>query len=53
MAQEAAGALTFKSLAVALRTARFNIKKFYMVLALFSVFGTDLRTDSNFCCVHY
>jgi hypothetical protein len=27
-------ALTFKSLAVSLRTTRFNIQKFYMVLAL-------------------
>jgi hypothetical protein len=26
--------LTFSSLAVSLRTARFNIRKFYMVLAL-------------------
>jgi len=26
--------LTFKSLAVSLRTTRFNIQKFYMVLAL-------------------
>jgi hypothetical protein len=26
--------LTFKSLAVSLRTTRFNFKKFYMVLAL-------------------
>jgi hypothetical protein len=28
------GALTFKSLAVSLRTTRFNIQNFYMVLAL-------------------
>jgi len=30
------------------RTTRFNIKKFYMVLALRWVFCTDLRTDSGF-----
>jgi hypothetical protein len=40
--------LTFQSLAVSLRTTRFNIQKFYMVLALRSVFCTDLRTDSVF-----
>jgi len=38
---------------VSLRTARFNIKKFYMVLALRSVFCTDLRTDSDFFFVHH
>jgi len=31
-------ALTFKSLAVSLRTTRFNIKKFYMALTLHLVF---------------
>jgi hypothetical protein len=40
--------LTFKSLAVSLRTARFNIKKFYVVLALCWVFCVDLRTGSDF-----
>jgi len=34
----------FQSLAVSLRTARFNIQKFYMVLALHWVFCTDLKT---------
>jgi hypothetical protein len=33
--------LTFQSLAVSLRTAGFNIQKFYMVLALLWVFCTD------------
>jgi len=36
--------LTFKSLAVALRTNRFNIQKFYVALALRLVFCKDLRT---------
>jgi hypothetical protein len=40
--------LTFQSLAVSLRTTKFNIKKFCMVLALRWVFCTDLRTDSDF-----
>jgi hypothetical protein len=40
--------LTFQSLAVSLRTARFNIQKLYMVLALCCVFCVDLRTDSGF-----
>jgi hypothetical protein len=31
---EVLSALTFKSLAVSLRTTRFNIQNFYMVLAL-------------------
>ena len=38
--------LNFESLAVSLRTTRFNTQKFYMVLALHSVFRTYLRTDS-------
>ena len=42
--------LTLESLAVSLRTASFNIQNFYMVLALRSVFCTDLRTDNNLCC---
>ena len=45
--------LTFKSLAVSLRTTRFNIQKFYMVLAVRWVFCTDIRTDSDFCFVHH
>ena len=43
---------TFKSLAVTLRTTRFNIQKFYMALALRWLFFTDIRTDSDFCFVH-
>jgi hypothetical protein len=39
--------LNFQSLAVSLRTTRFNIQKFYMVLALSLVFCADLRTDSD------
>ena len=45
--------LTFKSLAVSLRTTRFNTQKFYMVLALLWVFCADLRKDSDFCFVHH
>ena len=45
--------LTFQSLAVSLRTARFNIQKFYMVLALRSLFCTDLRPDSDLCCIRH
>jgi hypothetical protein len=42
--------LTFESLAVSLRTTRFNIKKFCMVLALRWVFlCMYLGTDSEFC----
>jgi len=44
---------TFQTLAFSLRTTRFNIQKFYMVLALRSVFCTDLRTDSHFCFIHH
>jgi hypothetical protein len=40
--------LTFYSLALSVRTTRFNIKKFYMVLALIWVFCTYLRTGSDF-----
>jgi len=35
--------LTFQSLAVSLRTARFNIQKFYMVLALSVLYGSQNR----------
>ena len=46
--------LTFQSLAVSLRTTRFNIKKFYTVLASRWVFCTELRTDSGLCYIrHY
>jgi hypothetical protein len=38
--------LTFQSLAISLGATRFNIQKFYMVLALHWVFCRDLRTDS-------
>jgi hypothetical protein len=41
--------LAFKSLAVSLRTTRFNIQNFYMVLALRKVFFRDLRTNSDLC----
>jgi len=36
-----------------LRTARFNIKKFYMVFALLWVFCTDLRTNSDFYFIYH
>jgi hypothetical protein len=45
--------LIFQSLAVSLRTTRFNIQKFHMVLALRWVFFTDLRTDSDFCFIRH
>jgi hypothetical protein len=45
--------LTLYRLAVSLRTTRFNIQKFYMVLALHLVFCTDLRTDSELCFIHH
>jgi hypothetical protein len=45
--------LTFKSLVVSLRTIRFNIQIFYMVLALRWVFFTDLSTNSDLCFVHH
>ena len=45
--------LTFQPLAVSLRIIRFNIQKFYMVLALRSVFCSDIGTDSDFCFVHH
>ena len=46
--------LTFKSLAGSLRTARFNIQNFYMVLALLRVFCTDLKIDGDLCLIrHY
>ena len=44
--------LTSSSLAFSLRTTRFKIQKFYMVLAWRSVFCTDLRTHSDLCCIH-
>ena len=43
--------LAFQSLAVSLRTTRSNTQKFKMVLALRSVFCTDLRTNSDFCFI--
>ena len=45
--------LTFYGLAVSLRTARFNIQKFYMALALPCVFCMDISTDSDFCFIHH
>ena len=45
--------LNFQSLTVSLCTTRFNIKEFYMVLALGSMFCTDLRTDSDLCFIHH
>jgi len=45
--------LTFQSLAVSLRTTKFNVQKFYVVLALRSVFCTDLRTDSGLCFIRH
>jgi len=39
---------TFQRIAVSLRTTRFNIKNFYMGLALRWVFCTNPRTHSNF-----
>jgi hypothetical protein len=44
--------LTFLILEVSLRTTRFNIQKFYVVIALRWVFCTDLRTNSDFCFTH-
>ena len=44
---------TFKSLVVSLFTTRYNIQKFYMVLALRSVFCTDLRPDSDFYFIQH
>jgi len=43
--------LNFKTLAVSLRTTRFNIQKFYMVLTLRCVFCTVLRTNRDFCFI--
>jgi hypothetical protein len=43
--------LTFKTLAVSLRTTRFKVQKCYMVLTLRWVFCTDLRTDSELCFI--
>jgi len=31
----------------------YGIQKFYMVLALRSVFCTDLRTNSDLCCIQH
>jgi hypothetical protein len=45
--------LTFKCLAVSLRTARFNIQKFYIMFALRLLFCTVLRTDSDFCFIRH
>ena len=36
-----------------LRSIRFNIQKFYMAVALPSVFCTDIRTDSDFYFIQH
>ena len=41
------------NLAVSLHTTRFNIREFYMVLTLRSMFCTDFMTDSDFCFIHH
>jgi len=38
---------------VSLLTARFNIQKFCMVLALRWVFCTDLRTERGLCFIRH
>jgi hypothetical protein len=43
----------FESLSVSLPTTTPNIQKFYMALALRSVFCTVLRTDSGLCCIRH
>ena len=40
-------------LGVSLLATRYNIQKFYIVLALRSVIYKDLRTDSNFRFLHH
>ena len=40
------------SLALSLRTTKFNIQKFYMALALRWAFCTDIRTDSDYCFIN-
>jgi hypothetical protein len=45
--------LTFSSLAVSLRTTRFNIQQLYVLpTQCIHVFCTDLRTESNLCFKH-
>jgi hypothetical protein len=41
--------LTFQNPAITLRTARFNIQKFYRVLTLGTCILYDLTTNSDFC----
>jgi len=41
--------LNISSLADSIRTTRFNIQTFYIVLALSLTFCADLRTDSDYC----
>jgi len=41
------------NLAFSLHTTKFNIKKFYIMLALLSMFCTDLRFKSGFCFIHH
>jgi len=45
--------LTFQRLAVSLRTTRFNIQKYYMVLALRRVFCNYVKTDSGLCFIRH
>jgi hypothetical protein len=51
--QEIPRILTFYSLAVSLRTNRFPIQKFYMVLALRWVSCTHFRTHSDLCFIRH
>jgi hypothetical protein len=46
-------ALTFKNLPVTLRTTRFNIKKFYIVIIWNCVFCIDFGTNSKFCLTEH
>ena len=45
--------LIFESLSISLRTTRYNIQKFYMVLALRWGFCMDLRTNSDLGHLHH
>ena len=45
--------LTFQSLAVSLRSTRFNIQKFYMALALRWLFLTGVGTNSDYFPIHH
>ena len=45
--------LKFQSLPVTIRTTRFNIQKFCMMIAFAFMFCVALRTNSNFCLIHH